>query len=189
MRLLLGAGEFSWENTVQTLNTVGLFAIGLPFQAIIPLYLRGFYSLKNTKKPLYSTFFAMLLNVVLSLILTKYLGVAGLALSFSLTSIGHFLILSYLFKGEIEGFSLKINDTLIKIFLASLLAGGVAYGSLRFFEPLFVTNTFLGLFWQTLFSSIMGVGLYGALTYLMKMEELKSLGKLLNIGKILGNRK
>lgn len=188
VRLLLGAGAFNWENTITTLNTVGLFAIGLPFQAIIPLYLRSFYSLKNTTKPLYSTFFAMLLNVVLSLVLTRYLAVAGLALAFSLTSIGHFLIINYLFERELPDFKLVLNSTLQKIVLAGVLAGGVAYFSLRFFEPMFLTDTFIGLFCQTALSSIMGVGFYLGLTYLFRMEELQTMMRLFNFSNYFRNK-
>ncbi|MFZ5391608.1 MAG: murein biosynthesis integral membrane protein MurJ [Patescibacteria group bacterium] len=189
VRLLLGAGAFNWEDTISTLNTVGLFAIGLPFQAIIPLYLRSFYSLKNTTKPLYSTFFAMIFNIVFSLIFTHYYGVSGLALSFSITSIGHFLIINFLFQQSLPSFKLSLNSTLYKIIISSLISGITAYCLLRFFEPIFATNTFIGLFWQTLLSSIMSVVVYLGMSYLFHLEELYSLLQILKISNLFKKNK
>ena len=45
VRLILGSGHFGWEQTIETANILGFFAISLFAQGLIPLFARVFYSL------------------------------------------------------------------------------------------------------------------------------------------------
>ncbi len=172
VRLLLGTGAFDWADTTNTLTTLGFFAFSLPFQALIPLFFRTFYSTQNTTKPLISSGISMIVNVVFSLILSPILGVSGLALAFTIASITNLMISNYLLHQHLPKFHFKIWYTLSKILISSILAGITAYLSLSLFEPLFDNTTTAGLFLQTTMSSIIGVGTYILCSYLFKIEEL-----------------
>lgn len=175
VRILLGTGAFDWENTRLTLTTLGFFAISLPFQALLPLLIRGFYATQNTYLPLTSSIVGMVINVILSIIFSEYLGVAGLALAFSCASISNFLIANYLFHRYKPGFHFYLAPTIYKIIISSIFAGFVAHLSLRLFEPYFNNQTFVGLFLQTATSSIMGIGTYLILAFLTGIQELNTI--------------
>ncbi|MEI6627352.1 MAG: murein biosynthesis integral membrane protein MurJ, partial [bacterium] len=48
VRVILGAGNFTWQDTRLTAAALALFALSLFAQSIIPLIIRAFYALKNT---------------------------------------------------------------------------------------------------------------------------------------------
>lgn len=180
VRLLLGTGAFNWDDTKLTLNALGFFALSLPFQSLLPLLIRGFYANQNTTKPLFSSFVALVSNIVFSLILSRYLGVAGLALSFSIASIINFFLLYYLLSQKISRQPFNFKSTLVKIIFSSVLSGFLSFSSLRVFEPLFDNNTIIGLFMQTSCSSIIGIGTYIGLSYILRIEEIKYLAIILS---------
>ena len=69
IRLIFGIGNFSWDNTYWTTKALLFFAIGLVAQGLIPLLLKAFYSIQDTKTPLYIALFVMVLNAILSVTL------------------------------------------------------------------------------------------------------------------------
>lgn len=81
--LLLQRGALTAAQADVTGDCVALFAVGL-FPFSLYLYaLRGFYSLHDTRTPFVLNCWENLINVVLAVALYPWLGVQGLALSFS----------------------------------------------------------------------------------------------------------
>ena len=91
IRLVYGTGSFSWDNTYWTTKALLFFSIGLIAQAMIPLLLKAFYAIQDTKTPLYISLVVMIVNAILSVslpfIAPLQLGVAGVALAFSIAGI------------------------------------------------------------------------------------------------------
>ncbi len=81
--VLLQRGALTPAQSAVTADCVALFAVGLlPFS--LYLYaLRGFYSLQDTRTPFVLNCWENLINVVLAAALYPWMGVQGLALSFS----------------------------------------------------------------------------------------------------------
>lgn len=52
VRILLGAGVFSWNDTRLVAATVAVFSVSVVAQAMILLLVRAFYAIGNTRKPL-----------------------------------------------------------------------------------------------------------------------------------------
>ncbi len=181
VRIFLGTGAFDWQDTTETLKTLGFFAFSLPFQALIPLFFRTFYATQNTTKPLIASGISMLTNIVFSLLLTPILGVSGLALSFAIASITNLLIINFLLHQHLPKFHFRIGSVLLKIILTSAIAGGISYFSLSLFEPFFDNTTLLGLFLQTTSSSIMGIGVYLTISYYLQIEELFIVAKIFKL--------
>lgn len=181
VRILLGTGSFDWNDTTETLKTLGFFAFSLPFQALIPLFYRSFYSTQNTTKPLISSFISMIINVIFSLLLAPRLGVSGLALSFAIASTSNLIICNYLLHQHLPKFHFRIGLSILKITIAAIIAGIIGYFSLSLFEPVFDNTTFIGLFFQTSTSSILGVSSYLLASYFLKIEELFTIGKIFKI--------
>jgi putative peptidoglycan lipid II flippase len=58
-----------------------LFVIGMPFFSVVNLTVRAFYSVKDTATPVKVALIDFTVNLVLSLVLMRWLGAAGLVLA------------------------------------------------------------------------------------------------------------
>jgi len=180
VRIILGTGAFDWNNTYYTAQTLGFFALSLFAQGLIPLLARSFYAFEDTKTPMTISILSILLNIVLSWFLSHALGVMGLALAFSFSSIVNMLLLYIVLHFRIE----HINDTLIfnsliKISFNSLIAGITTYGSLHLLAPLVNMHSFLGVFIQGCGAGLIGLLTYLILSILFKLDEVQIIKKLL----------
>ena len=178
VRLIFGwSPHFDWSMTYWTTLTLACFTIGLVAQGLIPLLIRTFYSLKDTKTPLYIGIVVVIVNVVLSVALPYFfhdsLGIAGVALAFSIAGFVNILLLFWYLhkKVGILDKDHKIFASTSRLVFASLLMGLSVYASLRFFDMYVNTGTVIGLFTQTLSSVAVGSIVYFTLTWLMGCEE------------------
>lgn len=95
VRVIIGAGHVTWPETIATAQTVGFFALSFFAQALIPVLARSFYAMQDTKTPVKITMFAVGLDIVGSVTLGPWLGVQGLALSFTISSVVNASLLLY----------------------------------------------------------------------------------------------
>lgn len=135
-RLVFGAQEFTWGDTVQTGLTLSAFAVGIVAQAMIVILSRSFYALQNTRIPMMLSLGTILINIFLIYLFIKYLGfgVWGIALSFSVASILQMLILFILLNGQIRVLTSNFLISVIKILLASGISGGVMFLLIKVFD-------------------------------------------------------
>ncbi len=191
VRLIYGIGHFSWDNTYWTTKVLLFFSFGLIAQAIIPLLVRAFYAIQDTKTPFYISLVVMVVNAVLSVTLPSIeslqLGVAGIALAFSIAGIINAILLVFYLHEKIGAFDKdnKIFESTSRLVIASFLMGLATYGSLYLFD-IFVNTAFVwGLLAQTFGAIFVGVFTYFILTWLFKCEEtVYLLRKFKIIGKI-----
>lgn len=173
IRVVLGTGEFTWRDTILTVDTLGFFALSLFAQATTPLLSRVFYARHNSKTPFYVGLFVVIVNIFLSLFFGKRMGVAGLALAFSLASILKFVLLwmwLYFDIGELD--QKKIINSVIKFSVAGLTAGFFAQISKSVIWPIIDMTKFWGVFTQGAVAGIVGLTVYFLLCYIMKSEEM-----------------
>ncbi len=176
IRVVLGTGEFSWRDTVLTIDTLGFFALSLFAQATIPLLTRIFYARHNSKTPFYIGIFIIIINIILSLFFGKRMGVSGLALAFSISSILNFMILwmwLYFEIGELD--QKKIISSVVKFSIAALSAGFFIQLAKIIIWPFLDMTKFWGIFLQGFFAAIFGLTIYFFLCYLMRSEEMLEL--------------
>lgn len=103
------------------------FAIALLAQSVINMINRAFYAHNDTKTTLYVGASTILFNIALSTILKNTgLGVAGMSLAYSSTSVINMILLLFLFKRKIEGISYKKLASFIFQSVPSALIMGVA---------------------------------------------------------------
>lgn len=174
VRLVLGSGQFDWTATVLTAQTLSLFAISLFAQCLIPLIARVFYSLQDTKTPVAISVIALALNIFLAFPLSARMGIAGLALSFSVASLFNVAAL-WLFLHHRLG---NLDDrtvfrSALTICLLSIIAGWSLYAVLYLVAPAVNTHTALGLLLQATAAGVVGLTVYVVLAKLVGLEELK----------------
>lgn len=194
IRLVLGTGQFGWVDTRLTAAALGIFAVSVFAQALIPLISRAFYSLHDTKTPVFISLISIGLNIFLSFgfvwILNRSnifsdffsgilkmggirnFAVLGLPLAFSLSSIFNFAVLMKFFNRKTKEWNTKyVLRSVYKILISCILMAMVIYGCLRVFNLVFDTQTFLGLFLQTGISVLIGAGIYFIVSWLYKLPE------------------
>lgn len=140
VRLLFVRGAFdAGESLRLTSDTVLYSAIGLFAYGGVKGVVQVFYSLKDTATPVRVAAASVLLNVVLSVALMRPLGVGGLALATSISSMANMGILFVLLRrriGRVAGRALIASTA--RILAASVAMGAVArvaYGVLGAWFP------------------------------------------------------
>lgn len=163
VRLVYGAGEFDWTDTILTAQTLGAFALSMFAQAAIPLLARSFYAKQDTKTPVVVSIIAMAVNIVLAWSFAPIWGVIGLALAFSIAALLQmFLLLAVLRARHGDLDDEHLIDSTWKILIASVGMGIVIQGLKYIIAPMVDMQTFVGLCIQTIAATI-----GGGLTYIV----------------------
>lgn len=124
VRLAFERGVFDVTATALTVTALLFYALGLPAMSLGQILLRAFYSMQDTMTPMIIGIAAVGLNIVLNLILVRYMAHGGLALASSISiTISFILLLWYLRKkvGRLGGQELSLNGA--KIALATGIMG------------------------------------------------------------------
>ncbi|TYO74330.1 murein biosynthesis integral membrane protein MurJ [Rossellomorea marisflavi] len=130
IRLAFERGSFDAGATSITFQALFYYGIGLVFFALRDFLMNGFYALKKTKIAMYSCLGAVAANVVLSIILARFMGVGGIALASSISMLIQCIVLfSYLLKGyeEKKTYSKRLGKESGKLLLTT---AGAAAGAL-----------------------------------------------------------
>lgn len=188
VRVVLGSGNFDWEDTILTFQALGIFAVSLFAQCLVPLLARSFYALHNTKIPFYTGIVSEAVNLTLAIVLSRFYGILGLVWAFSISSMVNMFLLFLILRsktGDLD--DKKIISVTAKIGFFSLLAGGAAQLSKYIVGPHTNTETFLGIFTQLAAGGAIGIILYFSLSYIFRLEEFEAVKKLFS-GKFLRHR-
>ena len=90
-------GMFNQVDTINVSKALIAFSLGLPAFVLIKIYLPIFYSLGDTRTPLFYSIISIFINLGIALALFKPLGIIGIAIS---TSISSWINLFLLIKGS-----------------------------------------------------------------------------------------
>lgn len=197
VRVLLGAGEFSWNDTRLVAASLALFAISITAQCMILLLVRGFYAMGNTKTPLKINTFSVGITAVSAvglLSLHRYVpmfrdfldsllridGVIGasvvlLSLAFSIGQIANACMLWHRFHKKIEGTVVEtkaLGRALFHTVGAGIIASTAVYGMLSAISGGVDQGTFGGILVQGLISGIVGIALYAIILAALKNEDI-----------------
>lgn len=200
VRVALGTGRFDWQDTRLTASALGISVLIIVAQSLLPLIIKSFYALDNTKRPLSINLFFAVFTVaaaflflqifdggnIFVIFLKKLLRIAdlsevrilGVVLAVALGGIANVFFLgrallkeARLRLGE-DGTNLQAGE-IFKMVFASVVAGLAAYGSLRLTNLAVTLETFFGVFTQGAAAFLAGGLVYGFLLYLLKNQELK----------------
>jgi putative peptidoglycan lipid II flippase len=197
VRVILGSGSFSWDNTRLVAACLAIFALSVLAQGMITLLSRAYYATGNTKRPLVVNLFCSILIIILSYSfinlfenvplfhyfiesLLKVEDIPGtevlmLPLAYSTGTILNVILLWFFVRKDFMGGDSFITKTFFQSLGASFFLGLITYLSLNIFSPVFGTTTFWGVFLQGFISGIFGIMTAVLVLYLLKNEELKDL--------------
>ncbi|MDK2584495.1 murein biosynthesis integral membrane protein MurJ [Romboutsia sedimentorum] len=169
--LLFERGAFDSRATDITAKALVFYSIGMVGFGLRDILGKVFYSLQDTKTPMINGAIAIGMNIILNLILVKFMGHAGLAFATSISAIACIFILFKSLKKKIGYFGQdKILKTTFKSLIASILMGIITYVTYSILSSVLV----VGFIQQaiSLFGSIaIGALVYGILVVILKVEE------------------
>lgn len=173
VRVILGSGNFTWENTVLTFNTLGFFSISLFAQATIPLLIRVFYARSDSRTPFIIGLISVATNLFLAFYFSAKIGVSGLALAFSIASIFNFVILwlmLHFYLGDMD--ESRIFKSVLKFSAAALVCGYVAQQMKEVVWPFINMTKLWGVLAQGGVAGICGLIAYALICWLLRSEEM-----------------
>lgn len=193
VRVILGSGGFSWDDTRLTAACLALLAVSVVAQNISLLFIRAFYAAGDTKKPLFISIFSSL-----SIVLVAYFGVSFfstneffrnfleallrvedlsggsilvLPLAFSVGSLINVFLFWIFFRRFLLPLTFSLGNTAFHSFSASLFMGFVTYQALDYLGTIFNLDTFFGIFLQGFLSASIGISFWVLMLIIFKNNE------------------
>ncbi len=199
VRVLLGAGEFSWNDTRLVAASVAFFCISVTAQCLVLLLVRAFYASGNTKTPLrinaisvgitiFSAVGLLILHKDSSLFrdflsgLLRIDGVVGtsvvlLPLAFSIGQIANAVMLWRALHGHMKGTRAEVrgmNTTLFHTLGASIIASSAVYGALSLISHGVDQSRFFGILAQGFIAGSIGLVMYVIVLFALRNEDILS---------------
>lgn len=154
--LILKGGSFDETAATLTVSTFSILIWAALPQCLIPLFIRSFYALSETKLPVRISFFSVIVNIVLSFTFTQIysFGVQGLAFSHLITSSFYALLLVFFLARKLKRsfFSFLSIPSMLKVLLSVLIMSVTVFFFSRFSYP--------NLFFELVFLSSTGALIY-----------------------------
>lgn len=170
IKLLYGRGAFDQEALALTSSALFFYSFGIVGVSLRLIISRIYYALKDTKTPMLNATYGMIINIVLNIILSEYLGIGGLALATSIAAIITTTLLFISLRKKIGPLGMKsIFISFLKILLASSFMGMFAKQSYIYFNSFLSGNTSL------LISIVIATLFYGVLILLLKIKDVEIL--------------
>ena len=170
------SGAFTAEDTKQTAYALVFYTIGIFAYAAIHTLSRAFYALKDTKKPVAVAVLSIVVNVVLSIVLVRYMAQGGLALAYSVAGIFNMVVLIVLLNWQVGDIgSWGLVKSTVQTTLISLLMGGAVWLLTRFWELYLPVSGKLAQLAEIVAAMALGMGLFMFLAVLWKMPEAEQL--------------
>ncbi len=165
--LIYERGEFTHDDVLLTASALRYFAIGMPFFAINEVYAKRFFAEQKTIAPMLSSIISICVNIGAVILLAKYFGLSGIALSSSIAVAVNFLINHLIFMKKGKNF-IKKDDlaVIVKMVLATALMGAAVYFVYRYssLSPILAVAA----------GASLGCVLYFAVCYILGVPEVKN---------------
>ena len=123
VQVLFERGEFSSFATSETSMALKMFSLGLVAFVLVKILTPVFFAFENAKLPLIISFFNLIINTALSILLFSYFGFIGIALATSISSWLNVFVL-YIFLSNKKYFNLSraiFYPILVVVFASAVL--------------------------------------------------------------------
>lgn len=124
--MIFEGGNFTEDSTDLVVSALTWFAIGLVGYGLTEIVTRVFYAMRDTRTPVITGIFTIILNIILCALLIDSLGIEGLAIALSATTAAEAIImLLFLRYRSGQVFSPGFFGWFIKVVLATAAMTGV----------------------------------------------------------------
>ena len=164
VRIVYERGAFTGEDTIITAHILVFMIPALFFMGGCQVLNNAFYGMQDTKTPRLGAVIAVIANIILNIILVRYMQAAGLALATSIARILNYIILLIFFRRKCGAFGGKA-------FLSDILKCSAAA---LFMLPTFMLSGFfrdlLPGFVFLAAASFISLGIYAVLLYILRVS-------------------
>ncbi|WP_214694327.1 murein biosynthesis integral membrane protein MurJ [Exiguobacterium sp. s160] len=166
IELLFGYGAFDEKAIILTSEALFYYSLGMIGFGLREVLSRGFYAFEDTKTPMKNAAISVAINILLNFVLSKYMGLNGLALATSISASIGTILLYFSFKKSYSDGSGKVIKIIFKPIIGSIVMGI----SCNFINKilLFYVNSFIAL----LISISMGLGIYLLSLWVMNVPQV-----------------
>jgi len=179
VRVFYGAPNVSWEVTYDTAQTLGYFALSFVAQSLIPLLARSFYAMQDTKTPVRITTASVIVGIIGSIVLGPLMGVQGLALAYSISSVlsaGLLIAILHHRLGTLD--DNVIIRSVSRIIAVTIIMTFAVQGTKEALVSLGVSLDYaLGVLAQLVIAGLVGVLTYLIFASMFRVEEGEALGR------------
>ena len=182
IRLIYEHGVFTKTSSLMTAEALLYYSIGLFAFTSVKLITMASYALKDSKSPVKIGAYIVIINIILDLILVKYMAHSGLALATSVASILNMILLIKMIQKKIGIF--KIEKYLIfiaKIIFSAILLGISCYAINHYLGNLLDLNYKTWQLLQVIASIFGGSVIYLLSCHLLGIKEINQLKNIKNI--------
>ncbi len=197
VRVILGAGAFSWVDTRLVAAALLLLSLSILAQGLVMLLVRAFYAAGHTFLPVginlissaatiagafwaldwfqNSLVFRSWFSGVLKVAEISSASVLVLPLAISLGSLINVFLLLIYFKRIFGSFGGGLNRSLRDAALSSVILGAATYYALKLFALLFRLDTFVGIFSQGFLAGTLGISAGALVLYWVQNREFQEI--------------
>jgi putative peptidoglycan lipid II flippase len=171
--LLYERGNFSATDALFTSQALFFYSLTIFGVGASKVLATTFYSLKNPRTPMRASFAAVAFNVVLNLLLMRFMRFRAMAFSASLASILNVVLLFIPMRKALGGYDGKAIATAgAKISLASIVMGVSAWTSYRWLSGTVTSTALVSRFILLIIPLGIGAGLFLAVSRLLRTGEV-----------------
>jgi putative peptidoglycan lipid II flippase len=179
VRLLFERGRFHPDDTQATAAAVALYSIGLVAYTGVKVMAPAFYALQQPRVPLMASVGAVLTNLVLIALLHRRFGYGVIALGTALGSIVNIALLITVIQKRVGGVLTRdLLGRFARMGLAGAAMAPLAWLSARRLEEWVGTQGVVAQLVTGLGPVAVGAVVYGALAWVLRIPELRSLAGL-----------
>lgn len=169
--LIFERGAFTAQDTGFTSQALAFYSLGIFAMSSSRVVTSIFYAYKDARTPLILSISTVILNIILSLILMRFLFFRGLALSASIAAIFNLSLLLLFLRRKLKDVDGKrILYDFIKIVLAAGISGCAIFLLLGYFEHLLVFSRTLNFLIENLSLFAIGSIIYFILSRILHIE-------------------
>ena len=168
--LIFERGAFTTKDTLFTAQALAFYSIGIFAMSSSRVVTSIFYAYKDARTPLVMSVIAVVTNILLSLILIRFLYFRGLALSASIASIVNLCLLLLFLKRRLKTIDgVRITRDFAKVVLSSAISGAVIFVLLGYFERILTFSRQINFLLEISILFVVGGGIYYIFSLILKV--------------------
>jgi putative peptidoglycan lipid II flippase len=173
-RLIYQHGRFAAHDTMLTAQALALYCTGIWAAAATRNTAAGFYSSGDTRTPALVAIGVVGSNIIINLVLMRFIGFRSFPLAMSVTQLANFAILFLILRRRTGGLEGRyLTGITLRTLAAALLAGAIAFGVAQGIERFLPTRRILYQAVQVFTAGGIGVLAYYGLALLLRITEVK----------------
>lgn len=178
--LIYERGEFTAYSTTLTSGALFFYSFGMLGFGIQEVLNKTFYAIQKSKVPMQASIIGILINILLSIILVRFMGIGGLALASSISLCVISVILAIKIKKEYKDvLNKKQLKQILKFVIGFAFMLAVVTISYKLLYPYFYGKGIINLLILLILPSFFGTVSYVIMLFVFKTEETKILKQMI----------